>query len=308
MKSGVPLVIVGAGRSGTNFLSHVFEHDDRFWNAYESRYIWNYGQKTLTHDVRKLDEATAKVRQFIGRYFEQLSHKHDGRWVVDKTPSNVFRVGFVHEVFPDAKIIHIIRDGRDNIVSRVHEWYGGRAVNAQRERGKEASYRLALIRQRFGHLRTLVARGNLPAARWPTFLWDNVSTFSSHFLTGRPRRYAERFPGMDDCLGVYGLMETAAIQWREGVMRALCEGRRLPAGSYLEVRYEDLLSSPETQWDRIVGFLGIEEDRRARDWLLANARRDNFGKWKRQLSDEAVVALEPHVRPTLEFLGYSWEA
>lgn len=308
MKSGIPLVIVGAGRSGTNFLSHVFEHDDRFWNAYEGRYIWNYGQKTLAHDVRKPDEATAKVQRFIRGYFEQLARMHDGRWVIDKTPSNVFRVGFVHSVFPDAKIIHIIRDGRDNIASRVHEWYGGRAVNAQREHGNGGAYRLSLVRQRLNHLRTLVARGNLPATRWPTFLWDNVSAFSAHVLTGRPRRYAERFPGMEDCLKVYGLMETAAIQWREGVMQALCEGRRLPVGTYLEVRYEQLLSSPEEEWGRIGNFLGIEENGVAREWLLANARRDNWGKWRRQLSEDELEALEPHIRPTLEFLGYSWES
>lgn len=67
MDSNVPLCIIGAGRSGTTFLSKVLEQDPRFWNCYENRYIWNYGQRFRHHDVRGPEEATPQVAHFIRR-------------------------------------------------------------------------------------------------------------------------------------------------------------------------------------------------------------------------------------------------
>lgn len=125
----VPLLIIGAGRSGTNFLSQVFEQVPSFWNSYENRYVWNYRAETLAHDLRKPAEATPAVKRFIRSYFEKLATSKR-RIIVDKTPSNVFRVGFVGAVFPKARIIHIVRDGRNNVLSRRYEWFGGRDVAA----------------------------------------------------------------------------------------------------------------------------------------------------------------------------------
>lgn len=306
MELGSPILIIGAGRSGTNFLSHVFEQDPRFWNSYENRYIWNYRQHTLAHDVRRAEEATSRVRRFIRSYFDRVAREKQ-RIVVDKTPSNIFRVGFVHAVLPDAKIVHIIRDGRDNVVSRRHEWFGGRQLSADRSAGRSARYRLAFVKQRLGHLSTLVGRGNLPVSRWPTFLRDNASSFVANLLGGNPRRYGERFPGMQECLDTYGLLQTGAIQWRMGVMHAVCEGRRLPASAYMELKYEDLLGQPEITWERLCDFLDLQTDGPAGEWLLANARRDNFNKWHNEMTESERAAIEPHIRPTLEFLGYLWE-
>jgi hypothetical protein len=302
----IPAMIVGAGRSGTNFLGHVLEHDPRLWNSYENRYIWNYGQRRLRHDVRRPEEATPPVKSFIRGFFRKLAAEKD-RVIIDKTPSNIFRMAFIHEVFPEARIVHIIRDGRDNVLSRRHEWFGGRDVAAQKYAGYFTKYRIALLGQRLQHVRTLLERGNLPVSRWMAFLADNASSFLSNFVGGEPKRYGERFPGMKECLAAYGLLETSAIQWQLGVMTAVTEGRRLPVESYLEVRYEDLLSAPEREWKRFAEFLNLEENGPARDWLLAQARRDNFGKWRDEMTDQERTALEAHLRPTLEFLGYAWD-
>ena len=101
-KQDSPVFIIGAGRSGTNLLGHILEADPRFWNNYECRYVWNYRQKTLSHDIRRASEATDAVKNYIRRYFTNLVDEH-GRTVVDKTPSNVFRIDFMHEVFPKGK-------------------------------------------------------------------------------------------------------------------------------------------------------------------------------------------------------------
>lgn len=306
-----PVLIIGAGRSGTNLLSRILGEDPRFWNAFENRYIWNYGARTLAHDVRTAEEATLRVQAYIRRFFARMAERH-GRIVVDKTPSNVLRVAFAHAVLPEARFINVVRDGRDNLVSRRIEWYGGkRSYRAPEQDGDSPagarSDRLALLRQRVRHMLTLAGRGNLPPERWPTFLLDNLGPFVSNLVSGQPVRWGDRFPGMRETLRAYGLLVTAGVQWREGVLQATVQGRRLPMDRYLELRYEDLLIEPEAQWARIAAFLGIAVEGPCLEYIRGALRRGNSGKWRAQLSRDELTALEPHIRPALEFLGYEWE-
>mgnify|MGYP006274912459 CR=1 FL=1 len=304
-----PVLIIGAGRSGTNLLARILGEDPRFWNAFENRYIWNYKARTLAHDVRTAEEATPRVRAYIRRFFARMADQND-RVVVDKTPSNVLRVAFAHAVLPEARFINLVRDARDNVVSRRVEWYGGKtAYRAPAEGGTPGvgrSDRPALLRRRIEHMGAMVRRGNLPPERWPTFLRDNFGPFVRNLISGQPVRWGDRFPGIGDALRAYGLLITAGIQWREGVLHATTDGRRLPANQYLELRYEDLLTDPELHWGRIAAFLGIEVEGPCLDYIRRALRRENVGKWRTQLSGDDLRALEPHIRPSLEFLGYEW--
>lgn len=42
--------------------------------------------------------------------------------LIEKTASNCFRLGFVNEIFPDAKIIFPLRDGRNSVNSLINGW------------------------------------------------------------------------------------------------------------------------------------------------------------------------------------------
>lgn len=306
MSTTDPVFVIGVGRSGTNLVSAALAQDSRFWNAYENRYIWSYRQSSLSHDRRRPEDADDRTKRYIRNFFHRLADRH-GKTVIDKTPSNTLRVGFVHEVFPEARIVHLIRDGRDNALSRLYEWYGGRRVlRSTDSESLGVSSRSALFCQRLGHLGRLIQRGNLPLERWPVFLWDNLGIFLANMITGQPVRYAERFPGMRDFLDAYGVLVTAAVQWREGVMHAVNEGRRLPDGIYLEVRYEDLLANGEQQWNRISKFLEVGIDNHCLEYVKATVRPDNSNKWRREATKDALETLEPHIRATLEFLGYEW--
>lgn len=89
------VMVLGTGRSGTNLLADVIGAEPTFHNTVENRYIWNYGQKTLLHDVRGVEEATPKVVGFIRNFFQK--HVEKTRAIpVDKTPSNVFRLPATH--------------------------------------------------------------------------------------------------------------------------------------------------------------------------------------------------------------------
>jgi hypothetical protein len=45
--------------------------------------------------------------------------------IVDKNPKHVYRFPFLRAVFPDAKFIFLVRDGRSNIASLIEGWESG---------------------------------------------------------------------------------------------------------------------------------------------------------------------------------------
>jgi hypothetical protein len=303
-----PVLIIGVGRSGTHLLSWALEQYPNFYNGYENRYIWTYGQRAKHDDLRSADEATSSVKAFIHEYFRRRS-TDTGKIVIDKTPSNVFRVPFIHAVFPEAKILHVVRDGRGNIISRYHEWYGNREASGAHHDNQGtggARYRIALLKSRWHQLSAMMLRGNVPPSRWPAFLSDNFTPFLTNMILGRPVRYGERFPGMRDHLRSCGMLATCAAQWREGVAHAVIEGRRLPECSYLELRYEDLVRKPGPAWERVSSFLGIQDPAKGIQFLERAVVCERAEKWRSCLTPEQMRVLESHIRPTLEFLGYEW--
>lgn len=311
MQSDLPLVLVlGAGRSGTNLLADVLHEEPSLHNTVENRYIWNYGQKTLAHDVRDAAEVTPKIAAFIRKYFEDAATR-TGKTPIDKTPSNVFRVAFARAIFPHAKFIHIIRDGRANVYSRLREWHGGNAVVESQEKSGavevKKDYRTAFVQRRIERVQEMMSSKSLPPSRLPTFLADNVGAFANQLVTGGVVRYGERFPGMSEHLRAYDTIATSAAQWREGVMHALTEGRRIGPDAYLEVRYEQLVNDPNAAFDSLAPFLGIPSDSPARDNLVGTVEARSSHDWHSADYADFIRTVEPHLRPTCEFLGYDWQ-
>jgi hypothetical protein len=95
--------------------------------------------------------------------------------------------------------------------------------------------------------------------------------------------------------------------WRRYVECALEGARAIPAGNYLEVRYEDLLASPADYADRISDFLGIataSSRRTFRDTMAGDAHADSIGRWKQEVDDADIRQLHEEAGNLLEKLGY----
>ena len=64
------------------------------------------------------DMDATKVREMADTYLSRLPlSPREGLWVTDKTPQNVFFLGLVQILFPNAKVIHCTRDRRDVALS-----------------------------------------------------------------------------------------------------------------------------------------------------------------------------------------------
>jgi len=105
-------LIMGCARSGTSILGELIGSHPEVRYKHEAHSVWNKaglgenGSHRLT-----AEHATPKVARQIRKRFTE--EKGGARLFVEKCPRSVLRIPFIRAVFPEAKLIHIMRDGRD---------------------------------------------------------------------------------------------------------------------------------------------------------------------------------------------------
>jgi hypothetical protein len=114
--SPVPItLILGCARSGTSILGELIASHPQVLYTFESA-IWEKAVKSpqASHRLSAAD-VDERVRRQIARYFARKMRRHGrpGMVLLEKNPRNCLRVPFLHALFPQAKFIHIVRDGRD---------------------------------------------------------------------------------------------------------------------------------------------------------------------------------------------------
>jgi len=104
--------IVGCARSGTSILGELVASHPAVDYVFEAHPIWELGGEGVNGSHRLLaSHATESVRRAAR---ERFAEQGTGRpWLVEKNPRNALRVPYVKALFPDARLIHIVRDGRD---------------------------------------------------------------------------------------------------------------------------------------------------------------------------------------------------
>ena len=146
-RSCEPFFIVGAQRSGTTMLRLMLNSHPNLFVPFESKFITEYYRRLeeygdlseknnihrLLQDIAKepfvkkgklIENQQAVITKSISTYAELISEIFSTaaqdmgkiRWG-DKTPSYVTEIDIIHKLFPNAKIIHLVRDGRDVAVS-----------------------------------------------------------------------------------------------------------------------------------------------------------------------------------------------
>lgn len=72
--------------------------------------------------------------EFMRYFMECIAHKQGKKRWAEQTPGHVFHMELLTESFPDAKFIHVIRDGRDVAVSkRSLGWTGTKSRNSLKQ-------------------------------------------------------------------------------------------------------------------------------------------------------------------------------
>ena len=88
-----------------------------YWAPFEQKdLIWGFSRAPVLRRV--LRSAYSHALPVLARFRRNDRPKR----LLEKTASNCFRLGYVNEVFPDAKIIYPCRDGRNNVNSLINAW------------------------------------------------------------------------------------------------------------------------------------------------------------------------------------------
>ena len=280
-----PLIVIGAGRSGTTMIRETLvQHKDIAGFQYEMNYLWRFGNDGLSHDALNPEiHLNPKIKRHIRSEFSREAIKQGKSRVLDKTVANVMRPLYIQHVLPESKILHVIRDGRAVSASAMKRWA------APQPPGYFAS-----------KLKTVPVR-SLPvvAIRYMrNKLLSNVRQRSYR------QSWGSRWEGIDEAVVHLPLAQVCARQWVEQVNHALNQKRYLAEGSYMEVRYEQLVSNPREVFNSIQKFFELPQDDKYDSWVRSMIDSDRTSKWKSDLEANDMKLVEQEAGDLLKELGY----
>jgi hypothetical protein len=201
--------------------------------------------------VQNVAERTRTYPQFVSGLFDAFARQNDKPLAGEKTPDYVRRLLVLKGLFPFAKFVHIVRDGRDVALS-LRQW-------AKPDKGP----------------------GRL--AYWKT-----------------------------DPIAVCGLW------WKWLVEKGRGDARQLLPQDYLEITYEELVSSPSNCMNQITSFLNLpfaegmlqcyEEKRTTKSKQSAKSAwlppTPGLRNWRSELAPADIQLFETIAGTTLRQLGY----
>jgi hypothetical protein len=187
--------------------------DLRYW---VERSVWSRRDDTDQHLANLTRLA---IEYFLTQQLQKTGKKLVGDKTVLHDPEIVEEIA---TIFPEAKVIHIIRDGRDVAVSQTHHKWN--QAEDQGGSGKINPDQLAKREAYRRDPRSLIETGQ--------------GIFPDEWLTNH------------------------AAKWNAKVSKTVKDGPALLGANYGEIRYEDLLERPEEEMKRMLEFLGADASER----------------------------------------------
>jgi hypothetical protein len=280
-----PVVIIGAGRSGTNMLRDALTALDGFetWPCDEINPIWRHGNIGWPNDAIPPERASGP-RAYIRRAFQRIWRETGKpRFVVEKTCANSLRVPFVDAVVPEAKYIHIVRDGVDVVASAQKRWKGEMELPS-------IPYYWAKIKY-------------APLIDLPRYGWSFIRNRIAMARSAEKRMdvWGPRFDGMDEMDA--SLDAVCATQWGRCVEAADAALSAMPDGKALTLRYEEVTADPAGALSRILAFIGEDREQEEVARAVGDVSVRSVGKGRKALGGDAEQLMDI-MRPTLARFGY----
>lgn len=279
-----PLFLIGAGRSGTRFVRNMLGASaDVAAVPYDVGYVWRTGNANVPHDELAPSTLTEKTRGYIRRTLPKLARAHEkpgARILLEKSVPNSLRVDFIRAVYPDARFIHLVRDGRAVTESAIRQW----------QKPAETGYLLQKLRY-------------FPWSNYRYAFWYLKNLCLARFYPQR-HIWGPRYAGMEQDLASESLETICARQWKRCVETSVEQFRALPENQVLEVRYEEFLCS-ENVVNRICDFAGIADRDSVTGYYRNNLISGNHDKWDTNLSVEQQDMVMSEIGEFLISLGYS---
>ena len=295
--------ILGSPRSGTTVLGEILDLHTDIAQWYEPYFIWDRHFRNAPDDVRGRNDATPKVREYLTRKFRSYQQRRKTALVIDKSPRNSLKIPFILDIFPNAKFIHILRDGRDATLSIHREWKRRRSIVSD-GRNKRFNYTAALRTM----LRCL-SRQSFLDDRLRAFWFEtrghvlNKSAHLNRLRWNGDVGWGPRFRGWEKAYRENSLLRFNAMQWSECVTSVLSYWDKIDTENRRTITYETLVTDPETVISGVLDFLNAKPDPSFFN-AMPGMKSGNFNKWKTEFSREQLEDILPILSPALEETGY----
>jgi hypothetical protein len=281
-----PILLIGNYRSGTTMLHDLFDLHPEVRSWFEPRTVWQYAAPGRPHDRFDEADASPKVVRYIRRRFLQRQHEHGGRRVMDKTPTNTLRIPYVHKIFPESRLIYIVRDPLANLASAEEKW-----------RRAPLSFKRAWERVM-----------ECPKTQVPVYAGHFLSQQFNRRVLGKKVSgiWGVRYPGIQADFGRLSNEEVIARQWVACVKQAdedLAKIESAEPGSVLRLRYEDFVTDPVEQFRRVLEHQGLEMTPGLAEQVAGKVDPGRRTKWKR-LDAGVFKRVVPILRDEMTRLGY----
>ncbi len=281
-----PIIIIGAARSGTKYLRDILATAPNAEKVpYDINYIWRYGSEDHPDDALPVSLVTSKKAAFINSNIHRLAgvKPSEDKVILEKSVSSGLRIPFVDAAVPNAKYVHLIRDGRAVTESAMRLW-------------KEPPNWANLFEKFRG-----IPLQNIGYAFW------FFSNFIRGMIFGRGggKIWGPRYPGIDeDVRAERDLVEICAEQWRATVANALEGLESISPDNQITIRYDELVSGTDKLLE-ICDFCGLQDADRVLEAHRARVDSKADDKWKNALSTEQISDMSKVINPLLQQLGYS---
>ncbi len=240
-------------------LPHLTDDHDDLWDE-------------LGRDLRKRGRAALEDHYRFA--FEWLADRYDKTVWIERSGASLLLTPLLARRFPDARFVHVFRDGRDTAMSmRKHRPFRSLAMLASQLR----------------------KRGLDPFSR---FNWPGTSPWIPFLMERRAKRFsAEKFRAAQIDLPTFGWL------WNGMIERGVRHLEALPRDRVLSIRFESVLKSPEPEMARFAEFVGPQYV--DTDWLkrICGVIRDKPPSWTR-LSPAELAPLSEACEPGMRLLGY----
>ena len=287
-ESNAPIILLGAHRSGTTWLGSLFSEQPELAYWVEPRHVWTWSNAYTPDDVLGAQHATERVRAHIRKTFDAFVRDAGADRLCEKTPSNLLRIPFIRSVYPDAKLVMIVRDGRS--VLRSTDEIMSRGVPLKRivQRAKET-----------------------PLTEWPAYARSAIGALKRKVTGAKLEYWGPRPPGWKDWVGADHPDIILAKQWAGCTARALEDAARIEREGQepvLMFRYEDMLADPLGTTTRLCAHCELADPSPIIQKATQTADLSRAHKWRSALDQQTLDLVRPHMEPTMRRLGYDWDA
>lgn len=173
--SALPIFVLGMPRSGTTLIEQILASHPQVHGAGELNNLSIITHRTVenatgTHSYPEnmIYLTPTECRAMADEYLACLqSHAPSATRITDKMPGNFVAIGFIHALFPHAKIIHVERNPIDTCLSCYTKLF---------RNGQFFSYDLAELGHFYIHYQRIMAhwRHVLPSNAWLDVRYENV--------------------------------------------------------------------------------------------------------------------------------------